>query len=472
MRDLFKNLVPILLVISMIFSLGVETISIDNLIVENSTEQEETLTDPPKEEVKEEQPQEPEGNLEAPKEEPTEEQLQEPEENLEAPKEEVIQNLTAIMPMGISTPGNYTSDPNTIVVPTQLTGVSINDHTIPSYVWSNNGFVYAAVKSTHYLQYMTLSGLTSTTFDEYNPLVNITIDGVVYEPIGLKGNIDKSHWTVFKFTLSELYLPTDGILTFFIKGIGGGHDVGGEMTVIVPKIDIVGNKEWIGGENWPSVNLQLKRYITGSDPSTAMVAATGTVDGMIDVNEIMAWSYKWKEVPEYSPYGQKYIYYVDEETVPQYYEKTIDVNGGRTVINTYNPPQGKITITKTVVNPKDPNQEFDIFINGPNGTQYVVTLKSGESKTIENLDLGSYTISEIVPMNYKLVGISNPSITLTVNNLEHSTIVTNKHDNDGWFYDDDIRKNTFKVGIISESLKEVIIPKDSEEVEDILENND
>jgi hypothetical protein len=100
--------------------------------------------------------------------------------------------------------------------------------------------------------------------------------------------------------------------------------------------------------------------------------------------------------------------------------------------------------------PEDANKEFDIFVNGPNGTEYVVTLKNGESVTLENLEIGTYTISEIVPMNYKLVGITNSSISLSLNNLDGSSTVTNKPDNDGWFYDDDPLVNKFKVGILTQ----------------------
>ena len=113
--------------------------------------------------------------------------------------------------------------------------------------------------------------------------------------------------------------------------------------------------------------------------------------------------------------------------------------------------KGRITITKTVENydsNKDGNKKFDIFINGPNGKEWTVRLEHGESKTIENLQMGEYTITEIVPMNYELISISSSNITLTSDATEASTTVINKRNNDGWFYDDDERENKFGVGIV------------------------
>ena len=166
------------------------------------------------------------------------------------------------------------------------------------------------------------------------------------------------------------------------------------------------------------------------------------------------YTYEWREV------GDSTIISTDENptvspTEDTEYELTvIDSNGCKAIVTmkvTVEDPKGSITITKVVQNPKaeDADLEFDIFVNGPDGSQYVITLKNGESQTLENLKIGEYTISEVVPMNYKLVGISNSTIILDLENLEGSTTVTNKPDNDGWFYDDDPLKNSFKVGEIA-----------------------
>lgn len=472
MKKRFKVLVSFVVAFTMIFTMGVVSISgmvgdsEENTIEDDNPEileQDKTVI----EDVYQKEP--PQTTEEPPQ--TTEEQEKHIEEIILGEGMTVMEDfykdeMFAIMEMGLLSLGSYTSDSN-IIVPAELTGSSINDHTVPTYLWSSNGMVYVAVKSTHMLEYMTLSGSTSYNFDEYNPWISIFVDGTEYIPSGLQGNTKASHWTVFKFDLSSLYIPPDSQLDFFIKGIGGGHDVGGQMIAIVPKIDVTGYKQWVGGENWPAVNLQLYRYIEGN-PSGAVLVDTKTVDG----TETQPWYYNWVDLQKSSPYGQQYIYFIDEATVPDNYEKTLN---GMTVINTYTPPKGKITITKIVQNPKaeDSNLEFDIFVNGPNGTEYVVTLKNGESQTLENLPLGMYEISEIVPMNYKLVGISNETITLTPTDSEDEpegeTIVTNKPSNGGWFHDDDTRKNTFTVGVITIPVaiipEKVIIPDDQDKEE-------
>ncbi len=348
--------------------------------------------------------------------------------------------MDEFMLMAIGTPGYYTVDLNTIIVPTTLQGESVNTHTIPVILWSQGGTVYAAIKSTHQLQYMKLSNLTSTNFDEYNPLVKIYVDGIEYAPTGgLQGNTKDAHWTVFMFDSSKLNIPEDGQLTFFIKGIGGGHDVGGPLIVHVPKIDVTGYKEWVGGGNMPPVTLQLMRKVANG---ILTEYKTGVVDGIVDANENPAWSYTWKGVPEYSPYGQPYIFSIDEETVPPDYEKTLD---GLTVINTF-VPKGEITITKIVENYSG-DQVFDIFIYGSNGKTYTLTLKNRESGKIEGLEYGEYEIKEIIPMNFELVSISTKVITISPSNIVDSAIVTNRRNNDGWFYDDDELVNNITVGV-------------------------
>lgn len=165
------------------------------------------------------------------------------------------------------------------------------------------------------------------------------------------------------------------------------------------------------------------------------------------------YTYEWRIVGDSNIISTDKNSTVSPEEDTEYELTVIDSNGCiaiATMTVVVEDPKGSITIKKVVQNPKDPNQEFDILLKGLNGKEYVVTLKNGESKTIENLELGTYTISEIVPMNYKLVGISNENITLTQENLEDSATVTNKHDNDGWFYDDDKRINTF-AGVVPES---------------------
>lgn len=222
-------------------------------------------------------------------------------------------------------------------------------------------------------------------------------------------------------------------------------------------------------------NIKLTTLITlgsGTDPNgeNYMSPITGG-----DGNG--TYTYEWRVVGNSTVISTNKNPTVNLSTSPTQYELTVtDSNGCKAKAIMTVEVKGAITITKQVLNPKglniDPNQEFDIFLNGPNGVQYVVSLKNGESKTVENLSLGNYIISEIVPMNYKNKSITNANISLNLTNLQSQSIVTNELDNGGWFHDDDIRENKFKVGIVSVPLRQVIIPKELEEVKDGLEKND
>ncbi|HZJ84352.1 MAG TPA: hypothetical protein VFD02_02245, partial [Syntrophomonadaceae bacterium] len=115
-------------------------------------------------------------------------------------------------------------------------------------------------------------------------------------------------------------------------------------------------------------------------------------------------------------------------------------------------PEGKITITKSIqnYNSKFREQYFDFLIEGSDGQGWTVRLKHGESKTIGDLKYGSYTISEILPMNYQLLSMTdNGSISLTKENPEKEVVVVNKRSNSGWFYDDDYRRNIFGIRIVT-----------------------
>ena len=99
-------------------------------------------------------------------------------------------------------------------------------------------------------------------------------------------------------------------------------------------------------------------------------------------------------------------------------------------------PTGSIEITNRVRNPnkKDKNKEFDIFINGPDKSLYTISLTKGESLKINNLKIGDYTISTIIPMNYGLVRIENKAISITSKDLDKETTIIYELRNKSWFY--------------------------------------
>ncbi|MBC5995832.1 VWA domain-containing protein [Romboutsia ilealis] len=145
---------------------------------------------------------------------------------------------------------------------------------------------------------------------------------------------------------------------------------------------------------------------------------------------------------------------------------------------TIDPKKAKITVKKVVQNPdnltpsENMSQEvFPILIQG-NEEQYSVGLKADETETMtvylkgnetnisseyaekykenENykfdknlnfLTVGGYSVSEIVPMNYELVSISNQNFNINKDNNEINIVITNKCINDRYFHDNHDKAN-------------------------------
>ncbi|WP_034602550.1 vWA domain-containing protein [Clostridiisalibacter paucivorans] len=110
--------------------------------------------------------------------------------------------------------------------------------------------------------------------------------------------------------------------------------------------------------------------------------------------------------------------------------------------------KGSITINKVVKN-ESTNRKFVIWIYGPDGKRWAKSIRDGDSVTLGYLRPGNYQIKEVVPMNYKLVGISANAVNITANSLDKNITVTNKRSNDSWFYDEDEAINSFTVNMFN-----------------------
>ena len=99
--------------------------------------------------------------------------------------------------------------------------------------------------------------------------------------------------------------------------------------------------------------------------------------------------------------------------------------------------KGSIEITNDVKGEKSNDQEFDIFIEGPEDTLYVVSLKNGETQKLDDLWLGEYKIRSIPPMNYKLN--KEISVKLTKNNNSKSKTIKHTRNNSRWFSNQDTK---------------------------------
>lgn len=350
------------------------------------------------------------------------EKAEEKESDLDVDEEETREeDLSKISPMAIGTPGYYTTDPNAIVVPTQLKGQSTNVHTKPHMLWANGDKVYVAVKATHTLQYMTLNGVNNVGSEVYDPWISIFVDGTEYKPDDLTGNKKDSHWTVFEFNLADLNLDDDGEYPFFVKGIGGGHDVGGHLLFEIPKTDVKAKKVWVGGTERPAVTLQLMAQVGNGEKK---VLRTGEVDG----TETPAWTYTWTEVPQYDPYGRAYTFTADEETVPVNYEKSID---GLTVTNTYNPKTIDIAINKEWIGPEAESVTIKLFANGEDTGQTLELYKennwSGSFTGLNKYDDKTgdpitYTVEEVSIPGYSTEKSGSVEDGFTFTNINDETI--------------------------------------------------
>lgn len=112
------------------------------------------------------------------------------------------------------------------------------------------------------------------------------------------------------------------------------------------------------------------------------------------------------------------------------------------------PEYGSLTITNLLINPtvKDKKKKFDIFIYGPEGKVYTVTLAHKESVTLKGLQYGKYTIKEMVPMNFKNIRGNEKIVEINDEQPNNKVVIKNQRLNYGWFYDDDFIEKTIEVG--------------------------
>lgn len=109
---------------------------------------------------------------------------------------------------------------------------------------------------------------------------------------------------------------------------------------------------------------------------------------------------------------------------------------------------GTIVLTKKVQNGDDCGKRFPIYVvRAEDGRTWSALLRDGESAAIIGLGVGTYSVSEVVPMGYRKVGI-NPSVVIfTAENstAEFESKVTNRKVKHPWFWDEDEKVNTFTV---------------------------
>lgn len=126
-------------------------------------------------------------------------------------------------------------------------------------------------------------------------------------------------------------------------------------------------------------------------------------------------------------------------TVTGTYENSDISKFSKTEVSVGVVPLPSLTLTKEVIGSGDTDDLFTIQVQGSDGTAFNVRLQAGETVTLEPMKYGvTYTIKEIVPMNYTLTGIEIDSetkneVTTTTDKQQYDVVITNEVTNTKWF---------------------------------------
>lgn len=265
---------------------------------------------------------------------------------------------------------------------------------------------------------------------------------------GTEGN-----WTLQNIASSGNYYstPSSSNLNAIFQEIAGRLSNAATDAVVT---DPLGSMYSIPGINATNYNS----LISVSHGSVSYNDSNGTITWDIGtIREGTSYWMKYKVALDYSAEGGVY-YPANKPTYIEY--ENIEGDPAKKYFPIPEFRLRALSVTKIVTG--SGNKEFDILLEGPNGQykkNWVVSLKSGETKSIKGLVPGTYTVQEIVPMNYKLLGMSGGGISHLAGNTYELVIgnndwdieinVSNEKDNDGWFWDDpDPKVNSFSVGVL------------------------
>lgn len=391
----------------------------------NQVEQEssEIITSAPEEEIISEEsvpPAEEEPTSEIIEEQPSEEVAESeniPEQESFAPEEkpnEVIHppklsepqvNMNMIVPMALTA---YNPDAGSLALNVQLTGSSINTHTIPVRLWTFDDYVYLAIKSTHTLDGATLRGIPLERYHEHGILEHIIIANTEFAPeAGLQGNTKDSRFTVFRIERSKLGDFNNPEYSFFVDGIGNGHDVGGFFKVIIPNVSADLTKTWVDGP-MGAITVDLLRNGTIYE-TFSLTPAPGTNAAVKS----------WSTLPFTDATGVPYIYSAKENNPGEGYTaefssayNNLTYHYTFTLVNTYSTPLMDIPVQKIWddSNNQDGKRPPDLYVQLlQNGVEYqaplLLTGPSWSSKFV-GIPINN---SDGIPYTYTLKELTIPS---------------------------------------------------------------
>lgn len=133
------------------------------------------------------------------------------------------------------------------------------------------------------------------------------------------------------------------------------------------------------------------------------------------------------------------------------YGKKIKYSSVALDLGTWSIKLSKIVEDIDSLDENEKNRKFTLNLNGSDNKIYTVAAKHKDVYTIDNLTYGrTYTVNEIVPMNYTLTSITVDKDSVKDTNLNHSykgktVVFTNKRTNNNWFFDENRIENEFKL---------------------------
>ncbi|NLY20869.1 MAG: Cna B-type domain-containing protein, partial [Tissierellia bacterium] len=245
------------------------------------------------------------------------------------------------------------------------------------------------------------------------------VDGT---PIDQKVGVFTANATVTSETFKELakHDPSGREFEYYVEELAienyaieitGDQSTGFVVTntYTAPKTDFTATKIWVGDEKVtrPKMNFELYRKVENGEGEKVASAETKTVDGVTTTAT-------WKDVNELDNDGNKYIYYVKESFVEDKASNANWILGeydfiNNSITNAVGAKEGSLEVEKLLKNEIETSRSkraanepivFTIVVTDEYGIETSVDLIAGETKIIEKLYFGDYTIKEIETHGY------------------------------------------------------------------------
>lgn len=261
----------------------------------------------------------------------------------------------------------------------------------------------------------------------YNPNIKVqyAVNGGSYTdvPSGSPGSFSANHLSftgsfTVPTTTTSLSLKTIDVGTWG-DGVAGGSKVAtANVALPNPRCEPKGSltiKKVTTGDTAPAPGTNFTFNVTGPQNFT-LTAKSGDANGATRSNL----PYGTYTIAEQSPPAGGVTYDPGNVAVVGANSKAVTV----TATNAYRDYTGSLTFTKVVTGDLAQNGvTYTINYDGPDGNDGSVQLKAGETKTVTDLPLGSYAISEtnapegvVISPNPAVVGEDGQDVKVTVTN--------------------------------------------------------